>query len=184
MRRRVVLLLVLSLGIALYVAGILSGPAPPAEDVYVIEWNTLVPADYDPDELVRKYSAEVARLKDDDPRGKELAETLRQAWEDAPVVTFLNDKVVKLSGFIVSLEGNGEALTEFLLVPYFGACIHTPPPPSNQIVFVRTPSRPFPISRSFERITVTGRLRTEHARSARASASYAIDATRIELASR
>jgi hypothetical protein len=184
MRRRVVLLLVLSLGIALYVAGILTGPAPPAEDVYVIEWNTLVPADYDPDELIRKYSAEVAGLKDDDPRAKELAESMRRAWEHAPVVTFLNDKVVKLSGFIMSVEGNGEALTEFLLVPYFGACIHTPPPPSNQIVFVRTHSRPFPISRSFERIVVTGRLRTEHARSALASASYAIDATRIELASR
>ncbi len=54
--------------------------------------------------------------------------------------TDLNDKTVKLPGFVVPLYGDGKTVTEFLLVPYFGACIHVPPPPANQIVHVRYPA--------------------------------------------
>jgi hypothetical protein len=180
MRLTVTALALVAIAFGLWHAGILRAPTPPTGDVYVIDWSNLVPPHYDPAELIRKYRAEAAQLKDDDPRAQELAQTLREAWERAPVVTFLNDKVVKLSGFLVSLEGDGDAVSEFLLVPYFGACIHTPPPPSNQVVLVRTPSKPYTIARSFERIAVTGRLRTEQARNTLASASYAIDADRIE----
>ena len=50
----------------------------------------------------------------------------------------LNDQAVSIPGFIVPIEVNDEnAITEFFLVPYFGACIHVPPPPPNQIIFVR-----------------------------------------------
>ena len=50
----------------------------------------------------------------------------------------LNNQSVSIPGFIVPLETNDEnAITEFFLVPYFGACIHVPPPPPNQIIFVR-----------------------------------------------
>ena len=49
----------------------------------------------------------------------------------------LNGKLVKIPGFMVPLEDGAEGVNEFLLVPYFGACIHTPPPPPNQIIYVR-----------------------------------------------
>ena len=50
----------------------------------------------------------------------------------------LNGQYVKLPGYVVPLESDaGGLLSEFLLVPYYGACIHVPPPPSNQIVYVR-----------------------------------------------
>jgi hypothetical protein len=50
----------------------------------------------------------------------------------------LNNQTVSIPGFVVPLETNDEnAITEFFLVPYFGACIHVPPPPPNQIIFVR-----------------------------------------------
>ena len=50
----------------------------------------------------------------------------------------LNNQVVSIPGFIVPVETNDEnAITEFFLVPYFGACIHVPPPPPNQIIYVR-----------------------------------------------
>ena len=48
----------------------------------------------------------------------------------------LDGKLVKIPGFIVPLEDYEEEGAEFLLVPYFGACVHTPPPPPNQMVFV------------------------------------------------
>jgi len=49
----------------------------------------------------------------------------------------LNGKRIKIPAFIVPLDGNSEKLTELLLVPYFGACIHVPPPPPNQIIHVK-----------------------------------------------
>lgn len=56
-------------------------------------------------------------------------------------VKSLDGQYVKLPGYVVPLESDeGGLLSEFLLVPWFGACIHVPPPPSNQIVFVRLPS--------------------------------------------
>jgi uncharacterized protein len=148
--------------------------------VQVIEWKDLVPSGYDPSELMKKYNTEVSQLKDNDPRAERLAENLRKTWEDAPVVGALNNKTVKLAGFLVTLEGDGKAVSEFLLVPYFGACLHVPPPPSNQIVLVRTGTRPFKVDRMFQTVWVTGRLRTERARNALASASYVIDATHVE----
>jgi hypothetical protein len=151
-----------------------------ASSVQTIDWKDLVPAGYDPNELLKKYSRDVAKLKDNDPRAERLAEALRKAWENAPVVESLNNKTVKLSGFLVALEGDGKAVSEFLLVPFFGACVHVPPPPSNQIVLVRTGSKPFKASQMFQTVLVTGRLRTEFTRSELASASYVIDATHVE----
>jgi hypothetical protein len=54
-----------------------------------------------------------------------------------PALQALNGKEVKIPGFIVPLEDYEEEGAEFLLVPYFGACVHTPPPPPNQMVYVR-----------------------------------------------
>jgi len=45
-------------------------------------------------------------------------------------------KEVKIPGFMVPLEDFAEDVSEFLLVPYVGACVHTPPPPPNQLVYV------------------------------------------------
>lgn len=49
----------------------------------------------------------------------------------------LDGKVVRIAAFIVPLEDNMQESDEFLLVPYFGACVHTPPPPPNQMVYVK-----------------------------------------------
>ncbi|HEY7870917.1 MAG TPA: DUF3299 domain-containing protein [Methylomirabilota bacterium] len=163
--------------------GLVLGAAPATqaqERPETIDWKHLVPAGYDPTELVRKYQLEVSTLRDNDPRAARAAERLRRAWENAPVVESLNNKVVKLAGYLVTLEGDGKAVSEFLLVPYFGACIHVPPPPSNQVVLVRTGRRPFKASQMFDMVSVTGRLRTERASNELASASYVIEATQVE----
>lgn len=49
----------------------------------------------------------------------------------------LDGKVVRIAAFIVPLEDDMQESDEFLLVPYFGACVHTPPPPPNQMVYVK-----------------------------------------------
>ncbi|MDD0975650.1 DUF3299 domain-containing protein [Pseudomonas fontis] len=69
--------------------------------------------------------------------GGESGPAAHQQGADAPVVKALDGKQVKLPGYVVPLEVSEEGrTTEFLLVPYYGACIHVPPPPANQIVHV------------------------------------------------
>ena len=54
----------------------------------------------------------------------------------------LDGATVRLPGFIIPLDARRDGvLDEFLLVPYFGACIHVPPPPPNQLVYVRMARR-------------------------------------------
>ena len=85
---------------------------------------------------------------------------MSQAAPNAPVLPELNGQYVKIPGFVVPLEGTAELTTEFLLVPYFGACIHVPPPPSNQIVYV-TFKNGVPIDNLYDAVWVVGKLSTD-----------------------
>lgn len=61
----------------------------------------------------------------------------QQALTSTQVIESMNAKKVRLPGFIVPLENNEQQkVTEFFIVPYFGACLHMPPPPPNQMIFV------------------------------------------------
>lgn len=52
----------------------------------------------------------------------------------------LDGQLVRIPGYVVPLDGTEQGrYTEFLFVPYMGACIHSPPPPPNQIILVRAP---------------------------------------------
>lgn len=69
----------------------------------------------------------------------------------------LDGLTVRLPGYVLPLEITGRKVTEFLLVPWVGACIHTPPPPPNQIVHVKTDA-PFELTGLFMPVWITGRL--------------------------
>ena len=69
-------------------------------------------------------------------------------------------------------------MTEFLLVPYFGACIHSPPPPSNQIIHV-LPKAPAKGLRSMDAVWISGTLRTVRADTSMGVSSYRMDAVLV-----
>jgi hypothetical protein len=69
----------------------------------------------------------------------------------------LDGKTIRIPGYVLPLEFSGTKVTEFLLVPWVGACIHTPPPEPNQIVYVK-PEKAFDIRRMFDAVWVTGRI--------------------------
>lgn len=72
----------------------------------------------------------------------------------------LNGKLIKIPGFVIPLEGDDKKVTEFLLVPFLGACIHVPPPPPNQIVYVKYEGGA-PVNGLWDLVSITGTLRTE-----------------------
>ncbi len=107
-------------------------------------WEELIPEGYVPSE-------EIPEIDHNNP--------MAQSNANAPVRKDLDGKKVKIPGFVVPLEGD-DTITEFLLVPFFGACIHVPPPPSNQIVFVKFPEGAN-VDNLYDAIWVTGTLQTE-----------------------
>jgi hypothetical protein len=101
---------------------------------------------------------------------------LEAMWKEAPVVQALDGQTVRLPGFVVPLEGNGKVVREFLLVPYYGACIHVPPPPANQTVHVVAQGRGAKIRGLFDTVWVTGLMKIEHTTRQLAEAAYDIEA--------
>ncbi|KHT58914.1 hypothetical protein RJ44_11320 [Alteromonas macleodii] len=67
----------------------------------------------------------------------EQAQRYQQALVSTRVIEAFDGKAIRIPGFIVPLEQNDEQkATAFFVVPYFGACLHMPPPPPNQILYV------------------------------------------------
>ncbi len=96
------------------------------------------------------------------------------------VVEELNGELIRMPGFVLPFDYNPRGrISEFLLVPYFGACIHTPPPPPNQVIFVRT-EKPVEIKELWAPVWVEGVLRTEKNLNGLGDAAYTLDLTHIE----
>ena len=94
--------------------------------------------------------------------------------------TDLNKKAVRIPGFIVPLEYDEQTVTSFLLVPYFGACIHEPPPPPNQTVYaIYEPGHE--MDAMWQPVWVEGKIYTTRVEGELATASYSINAEKIEL---
>tara|TARA_B100000029_G_scaffold414306_1_gene417678 strand:- start:308 stop:994 length:687 start_codon:yes stop_codon:yes gene_type:complete len=79
------------------------------------------------------------------------------AEQGRKTVPQLQGQIVKIPGFAMPLEFSDKGITEFLLVPYLGACIHTPPPPPNQIIFVRL-EKAFEVDDIYTPVLLTGRM--------------------------
>jgi hypothetical protein len=115
------------------------------------------------------------------PEGGFMSIKRRQPGGDKPprVVTEFNGKRVRIGGYVVPLDFEATSIKEFLLVPFVGACIHVPPPPANQIVYVKA-DKGFEIGGQFDPVWVTGTMKTETAFTGLADAGYTLDAESVE----
>ncbi|MEQ9546384.1 MAG: DUF3299 domain-containing protein [Marinobacter sp.] len=145
-----------------------------------IGWQDLVPIGWpDRDPLDGR---DISLMDDDDPETQQLYSVLREYLDNAPVVPSLDGQNVIIPGFVVpvSFKAGTREIREFLLVPFYGACIHVPPPASNQIILVdgEQASSQFP-EQPDAPVLVTGRLSVNHVESELAVSSYRLDASRI-----
>jgi hypothetical protein len=74
----------------------------------------------------------------------------------------LDGKTVRVPGFVVPLDDAAEEGAEFLLVPYYGACVHTPPPPPNQMALVQMAGKKSVRLGLFDAIWMEGTLRVKN----------------------
>lgn len=138
-----------------------------------LRWDDLVPKGWSPLDEYRKAHP---MLEGDSPEGMQA---MREIWDNAPTLTTLNGQTVKLPGYVVPLEAIQDTMREFLLVPYFGACIHSPPPPANQIVHV-VPATPPKGLRAMEVVWVTGVMMAKKGDSMMGASGYRIERASIE----
>lgn len=161
---------------ALSAAGVPAGMAlaqrVPAPDAPIdLEWDDLIPADgkgvlYE----TLKGIGIVEHGQFSSPFDQEAA---------SGVVTAYNGQRVRMPGYVVPLDFDGVEISSFILVPYIGACIHVPPPPANQLVFVST-SEPFELTSMWNPIYATGVFAASAITTDLADVGYAMKEARVE----
>jgi hypothetical protein len=92
----------------------------------------------------------------------------------------LNGAYIKMPGYMLPFDVTSKGVTSFILVPFAGACLHTPPPPANQLVFVDT-KEPWVTESMWDPVWVTGQMRHEVQSTTLAEVGYAMQADTIEL---
>lgn len=142
-------------------------------------WVELMPKDWNPYQQLKEMQKGTLTLWDTDPRAAELLARLHDLWDNAPINPAFDGATVRIPGYVVPLAQSKQGLKEFLLVPYFGACIHSPPPPSNQIIRV-WPREPVAGLRTMDAVWVGGRLKAVRSDSSMGTSSYGLDASLVE----
>lgn len=142
-----------------------------------ITWENLIPPSWDPAKVFDKFNFD--SFQDDDPKADKALKEFQTLWSNAPANKELGDKLVSIAGFVAPLDfQGGDQMTEFLLVPYFGACIHVPPPPANQIIYVIL-EKPMGMQ-MMDTVMVYGKLEIEKSESDIGDAGYRIKAVAVE----
>ncbi|WP_428034490.1 DUF3299 domain-containing protein [Amphritea sp.] len=147
------------------------------EPVEKIDWDILMPADYSP--LAIFDTSQFSSLDDYDPMAEIKLKAMMEALSSAPVVPEMDGKMVRIPGFVVPLVEEGMKVSEFFLVPYFGACIHVPPPPSNQIIHVSF-APGVNVENLFDAIWVVGKLSVKTTVHELGTSGYTMEAFKVE----
>jgi hypothetical protein len=142
----------------------------------VLKWQELVPKDWRP--KTRILGRKIQALNDTDPEALALMRQLQAEWDNAPTNPGLNGQAVRLPGYVVPLENVKGDLKELLLVPYYGACIHVPPPPANQIIHVVLATPAVGI-KTMDPVWVSGKLEASRQQTDLATTGYTMNAATI-----
>ncbi|WP_439143503.1 DUF3299 domain-containing protein [Planktotalea sp.] len=135
-----------------------------------ITWDDLIPPGVPYSEIIGQ--GEIDEINDTwNPIFDENATKLNKALDGA---------FIKMPGFIIPFDVSAKGVTEFMLVPYTGACIHTPPPPANQLVMVDTKT-PWPSDDLWDPVWVIGQMRTQLQSTDLGQTGYAITAEKMEI---
>lgn len=146
-----------------------------ADGCTTLAWHALAPAGW------QAWHGPDGRVGRDDCDAGALARMarLRKTWDDAPTVAELDGAGIRLHGFLIPLPRGAADGAAFLLVPHYGACIHAPPPPANQVVRV-VPTRPVAGFRRMDTAWVSGTLHVARQHAPIGASAYRLDNARLD----
>lgn len=174
--------------ISLLAQGVLMAQPTSSSAYTTIEWTDLMPAEdlealmnppeelqdiedgSEADQISSQIQSAIAQASDS---------RYQQALSSTRIRPEYNNKAIRIPGFIVPLSfGENNSITEFFVVPFFGACIHVPPPPPNQIIFGKYPPG-FKLDALYDPFWIEGTLSTELIENDMATAAYSIKIDQI-----
>ncbi|MEO1305003.1 MAG: DUF3299 domain-containing protein [Pseudomonadota bacterium] len=150
-----------------------------ARGIREISWEELLP-EGEEERLAQLYQQQMAILYAGGPIAEGSPADQMIQIGTFNTVTELDEQKVRIPGYTVPFEfGANAEIREFLLVPYYGACLHAPPPPPNQTVFAITET-PIKLRNLAQAVWIEGTLHTEIQESELADAAYTIRVDRVE----
>ncbi|MEP1942209.1 MAG: DUF3299 domain-containing protein [Sulfitobacter sp.] len=140
-----------------------------AKTARVVAWEDLIPPGVPYSEIIGEGEMDEARdtwLPEFDENATKLNKKLDGAY-------------IKMPGYMLPIDLTSAGVTSFLMVPYVGACLHVPPPPANQLVYVES-KRPWASDKMWDPVWVTGRMKPELQSTSIADIGYSLVADQIE----
>jgi hypothetical protein len=143
-----------------------------------IDWDQLIPEGWR-----KKVMLDLGRMQqfanapDGDPKAEQAYAKLKKTWDAAPIVKSMIGQRVRIPGYVVPLDAERMQSSDFLIVPYFGACVHSPPPPANQIIMIIPPKGT--LTRTMDAIWVEGVLGEQRTFSEAGTSAYVIKADKV-----
>jgi len=168
----------------------MAGETSSDQSFKTIEWTDLVPPEIL--EILLNPPEYIADIEDgslDDQLSSQIQNSLAAASDDEYQMALTSTEVnldfdramVRIPGFVVPLEfDDDQAITQFFLVPYFGACVHMPPPPPNQIILVNSPDG-IQLDDLYAPVWLSGELLADLTENDMASAAYSLKLSAIEI---
>lgn len=148
----------------------------------IIEWDDLIPENdlnalLNPPSYINNLEDSSFENNISDPLQNVLItannDRYQQALTSRGIIQEMNGRAIGIPGFVVPVEFDEELITEFFLVPYFGACIHSPPPPPNQIIYVHAPTG-LKLNSLYDPFWIYGTIGTSLVENHMATAAYSI----------
>lgn len=146
-----------------------------------IEWVSLIPEDdlkllLNPPDYIGEIldGSAMDVLQDNAIPGADPEDEYQRALSSTRIIESFDGKKIRIPGFIVPLEvTDDQSVTEFFLVPYFGACLHMPPPPPNQMIHVEV-QQGFPLDSLYDAFWLEGTLSAQVNSNELGTAAYAL----------
>lgn len=140
-----------------------------------LEWDELIPPGFSGEEIAARYEDRLADTEWGTPESAAIFAEMKAEADEGGINPELDGKDVQLAGFVAPLTFVDDFVTEFLLVPYFGACIHVPAPPPNQTIMVTIDKENgMTLEDSWGAVWVAGTLTVDSTSTDLADSSYSI----------
>jgi hypothetical protein len=147
-----------------------------------LSWDELSPEGYEQNKILDKYQPLIEATPEGSPDENEIFDKMMAELNSAPANEKLAGEKIRIPGFVSPLDEADGKVTEFLLVPYFGACIHVPPPPLNNTLLIKPKaSDAIPLEQSYEPVWVIGEMQVKTTSTDLAEAGYLIESAAIEI---
>ena len=152
------------------------------DDYRELDWKELAPDTDSEDKIIAKYQPQIDKIPEGSKDAKPIYDKMLAEFNALPANPKLDGQKIKIPGYVTVLEQNKGLVKEFLLVPYYGACIHVPPPPLNNTLLIKpNKDQRLHLDDVYSPVWVKGIIQTKNTKTDLATAGYLIENAEVQL---